>query len=86
MLGCATALARRSCVHSPRHAEGRAAHPSDRCANPRMLVLIMPATNYQPPGYQLVHSDDQLCRGSAFYTPGSNASNWINASKVALLS
>jgi len=51
------------------------------CARPRLLVLIMPATNYQPPGYTLIHQDDQLCRGSVFYTPGSVSANWINASK-----
>lgn len=51
------------------------------CARPRLLVLIMPATNYQPPGYTLIHQDDQLCRGSVFYTPGSVSANWINANK-----
>ena len=53
------------------------------CARPRLLVLIMPATNYAPPGYTLVVHDDQLCRGSVFYAPGANASNWINASATA---
>lgn len=27
--------------------------------------------------------DDQICRGSVFYAPGSVTSNWINADKVA---
>jgi len=49
------------------------------CARPRMLVLIMPATNYTPPGYDLAIYDDQLCRGFAFYAPGTNVSNNINA-------
>ena len=39
---------------------------------PRLLVLIMPTTNWQPPGYELIHHDDQLCRGSVFYTPGES--------------
>ena len=52
------------------------------CCQPRLLVLIMPTTNYQPPGYELVHHDDQLCRGSVFYTPGALTSNWINAKNV----
>jgi len=52
------------------------------CMKPRMLVLIMPATNYQPEGYELVHQDDQLCRGYAFYVPGSASANWINAKNV----
>ena len=43
------------------------------CARPRMLVLIMPATNYSPPGYTLEILDEQLCRGYAFYTPGAPA-------------
>ena len=41
------------------------------CARPRLIVLIMPATNYSPPGYDLILRDDQVCRGSVFYTPGS---------------
>jgi hypothetical protein len=36
------------------------------CMRPRLLVLVMPATNYRPEGYELVHHDDQLCRGFAF--------------------
>ena len=51
------------------------------CARPRLIVLIMPATNYNPEGYELILNDDQLCRGSVFYAPGSNSSNWINASR-----
>lgn len=53
------------------------------CAQPRLLVLIMPQTNYQPPGYELIIHDDQICRGSVFYAPGSISSNWINAAHVA---
>ena len=53
------------------------------CMRPRLLVLIMPATNYQPEGYELVHHDDQLCRGFAFYVPGSVSANWIHAKNVA---
>jgi hypothetical protein len=45
----------------------------------------MPSTNFQPPGYELIHRDDELCRGSVFYTPGSGSSNWINAHNVAPL-
>jgi len=52
------------------------------CMRPRLLVLIMPATNYMPEGYELVHHDDQLCRGFAFYVPGSVSSNLINAKHV----
>jgi len=51
------------------------------CAKPRMIALIMPATNYAPRGYDLVKYDDQMCRGYAFYAPGSLASNNINANK-----
>jgi hypothetical protein len=43
----------------------------------------MPATNYQPEGYELVHHDDQLCRGFAFYVPGSVSANRIHAKNVA---
>ena len=57
--------------------------PRGESAAPRLIVLIMPATNYCPGGYEQVHFDDQLCRGSVFYTPGANASNWINANKQA---
>ncbi|KOO30015.1 edm2-like protein1 [Chrysochromulina tobinii] len=53
------------------------------CMRPRLLVLVMPATNYQPEGYELVHHDDQLCRGFAFYVPGSVSANWIHAKNVA---
>jgi len=52
------------------------------CAQPRLLVLIMPMTNYCPRGYELIIRDDRICRGGVFYTPGSTASNVINASKV----
>jgi len=53
------------------------------CMRPRLLVLVMPATNYQPEGYELVHHDDQLCRGFAFYVPGSVSANRIHAKNVA---
>ena len=43
----------------------------------------MPATNFVPEGYELVHHDDQLCRSSVFYVPGSVSANWINANRVA---
>ena len=52
------------------------------CAKPRMLVLIMPMTNYTPNGYECLVHDDQLCKGYAFYAPGTNTSNWINAAHV----
>ena len=55
------------------------------CAKPRLLVLIMPATNYAPPGYKLIVHDDQLCRGHVFYNPGSISSQRINANSVAPL-
>ena len=55
------------------------------CASPRLLVLIMPATNYSPPGYKLVVHDDQLCRGHVFYNPGSISSQRINANSVSPL-
>jgi len=55
------------------------------CARPRLLVLIMPSTNFQPPFYELIHRDEELCRGSVFYAPGSGSSNWINAHNVAPL-
>ena len=35
-----------------------------------LIVLIMPSTNYEPPGYELVERDEQLCRGNVLYTPG----------------
>ena len=51
------------------------------CARPRLIVLIMPSTNYEPPGYELVERDEQLCRGNVFYTPGAAVSN-IDAKNV----
>jgi hypothetical protein len=66
--------------HKNKEAIEFVAHAAE-CFAPRLLVLIMPATNYHPPGYRLIVHDDQLCRGSVFYAPGSNASNWINANK-----
>ena len=41
----------------------------------------MPSTNYEPPGYELVERDEQLCRGNVFYTPGAALSN-IDAKNV----
>ena len=41
-----------------------------RCAQPRMLVLIMPRTNFHPQGYELIYHDDRLCSGAVFYAPG----------------
>ena len=52
------------------------------CAQPRLLVLIMPATNFVPPGYTLEHMDDQICRNWAFYSPGTNTSWRIKAANV----
>ena len=56
------------------------------CASPRMIVLIIPTTdrmlNYEPPGYETLIRDEELCRGNKFYTPGaegtSGGSNNIN--------
>ena len=53
------------------------------CARPRLLVLIMPSTNYEPPGYELLERDEQLCRGNVFYTPGKTTAN-IDAKARAL--
>jgi len=52
------------------------------CSRPRLLALIFPTTNYRPAGYELLVHDERICRGSVFYTPGSAASNWINAKNV----
>ena len=52
------------------------------CAQPRIIVLIMPATNYAPKGYTLEHMDDQLCQNWAFYAPGTNTGMRIKAAKV----
>jgi hypothetical protein len=52
------------------------------CAKPRLLVLIFPTTNYRPDGYDLIHRDDRLCRGSVFFSPGSASSNMIDAHNV----
>ena len=51
------------------------------CARPRLIALIMPSTNYEPQGYELLVRDEQLCRGSVFYTPGHGSSN-IDAKNV----
>ena len=46
-------------------------------------MLIFPATNYHPAGYDLVHRDEHMCRGAVFYAPGSASSNMINAHHVS---
>ena len=51
-----------------------------------MIVLIIPTTDrmadYEPPGYETLIRDEELCRGNKFYTPGaegtSGGSNNIN--------
>ena len=80
------------------HSRGApASHPRMHCPPPnaltrttttntpflRMLVLIFPATNYHPAGYDLVHRDEHMCRGAVFYAPGSASSNMINAHHVS---
>ena len=67
---------------------GRTAPPNARTHTTntpflRMLVLIFPATNYHPAGYDLVHRDEHMCRGAVFYAPGSASSNMINAHHVS---
>lgn len=43
----------------------------------------MPVTNFAPEGYELIVHDDQLCRHFAFYAPGANTSNRIDAAHVS---
>ena len=73
-------ILRRGCTASPKLTY---THYQLRTLPARLLVLIFPATNYHPTGYELVHRDEHMCRGAVFYAPGSASSNMINAHHVS---